>query len=231
MEALLYIILQFGFYVGLSYLAGFLMRLSSEAKLIIGVIVCIFIYGIGLSEFVFGQSVDIPSGLTNFILVAFIMLPIGYMSANPIIQSFNSRAERVFGSDEFDETYRKYAQKQYNQDKRDNADYFDAEAFRKQYHRHYHSGNYGANEQTYRQKKSFASTAQPEKYKYFKALDILDQDATADEIKSAYRKLARKYHPDVLASKGLGDAELDEAMKRMQEINAAHDWLKEEGYV
>ena len=53
--------------------------------------------------------------------------------------------------------------------------------------------------------------------KYYKALEV-SRDATKEEIKSAYRKLAMKYHPD----KNPGDAE---AAKRMQEINEAYRYL------
>ena len=47
------------------------------------------------------------------------------------------------------------------------------------------------------------------------------KDATADEIKKAYRKLARKYHPD--ANKG--DAKAEE---RFKEISEAYDVLSDE---
>jgi len=46
------------------------------------------------------------------------------------------------------------------------------------------------------------------------------RDATDKEIRSAYRKLARKYHPDV----NPGDTSAGE---RFKEINAAHDVLKD----
>ncbi len=44
-------------------------------------------------------------------------------------------------------------------------------------------------------------------------------DASEDEIKKAYRRLAKKYHPDV----NPGDAE---AERRMREINDAYDRIK-----
>lgn len=44
-------------------------------------------------------------------------------------------------------------------------------------------------------------------------------DASDEEIKSAYRKLAKKYHPDL----NPGDAE---AAKKMQQINAAYEQIK-----
>lgn len=55
---------------------------------------------------------------------------------------------------------------------------------------------------------------------YYKVLGV-DKNASAKEIKSAYRKLARKYHPDVNA--GDKDAEL-----RFKEINEANEVLSNE---
>ena len=48
----------------------------------------------------------------------------------------------------------------------------------------------------------------------------LDKSATADQIKKAYRKLARKYHPDV----NPGDATAEENFK---DINEAHEVLSD----
>ena len=47
----------------------------------------------------------------------------------------------------------------------------------------------------------------------------VSRDATDDEIKRAYRKLAREYHPDT-------HPDDPEAAKKMQEINAAYDQIK-----
>jgi molecular chaperone DnaJ len=52
---------------------------------------------------------------------------------------------------------------------------------------------------------------------HYKVLGV-DKKASADEIKKAYRKLARKYHPD----KNPGDAK---AEARFKEISLAHDVL------
>jgi len=52
--------------------------------------------------------------------------------------------------------------------------------------------------------------------KYCKVLGV-KEDASAEDVKSAYRKKAKKFHPDV---KGTGDEEL------FQEILEAYDILK-----
>jgi curved DNA-binding protein len=53
---------------------------------------------------------------------------------------------------------------------------------------------------------------------YYKILG-LERDATADQIKQAYRKLARKYHPDV--------SKEPDAEKRFKEIGEAYTVLKD----
>src|SRR5688572_27847637 len=57
------------------------------------------------------------------------------------------------------------------------------------------------------------------KYKdYYAALGV-DKKAGADEIKKAYRKLARKYHPDVSKEK--------DAKEKFQEVSEAYETLKD----
>ncbi len=52
---------------------------------------------------------------------------------------------------------------------------------------------------------------------YYKILGV-DRNASEKEIKKAYRRLARKYHPDV----NPGDKEAEEHFKK---INEAHEVL------
>ena len=53
---------------------------------------------------------------------------------------------------------------------------------------------------------------------YYKIMGV-DRDATQDEIKRSYRKLARKYHPDVSKE---ADAEL-----KFKELGEANEVLKD----
>jgi len=54
---------------------------------------------------------------------------------------------------------------------------------------------------------------------YYKVLEI-KKDASTDDIKKAYRKLARKYHPDLNPNN-------DEANKKFQQINEANEVLSD----
>ncbi len=55
---------------------------------------------------------------------------------------------------------------------------------------------------------------------YYKILGV-DKNASKDEIKKAYRKLARKYHPDTNPNDS-------EAAKKFSEINEAHEVLSDD---
>lgn len=59
---------------------------------------------------------------------------------------------------------------------------------------------------------------------YYKLLEI-DKNASDAEVKSAYRKKAREYHPDKLASKGLPDGFMKFAKEQMQQFSEAHDTI------
>src|ERR1700678_1966507 len=59
----------------------------------------------------------------------------------------------------------------------------------------------------------------PDEPDYYKALGV-GKNASDEEIKKAYRKLARKYHPD----RNQGDKQAEE---RFKEISQAHDVLSD----
>ena len=56
---------------------------------------------------------------------------------------------------------------------------------------------------------------------YYKILGV-DRDADERDIKRAYRKLAKQYHPDKVSVQGIGK---DEAEKKMAAINEAYETL------
>lgn len=59
---------------------------------------------------------------------------------------------------------------------------------------------------------------------YYKELGV-SRSATEEEIQKAYRKLARKYHPDLHANKS--DKEKEEAKQKFQQIQHAYDVLND----
>jgi DnaJ like chaperone protein len=55
----------------------------------------------------------------------------------------------------------------------------------------------------------------------------LTREATDEEVKKAFRRLAREYHPDVVANRGMGEDFQKFADEKMRAINAAYDAVKE----
>ena len=59
----------------------------------------------------------------------------------------------------------------------------------------------------------------------YKILEI-EKTATDDEVKKAYRKMVKKYHPDKL--QGLGEEHLKGANEKFQSIQSAYEKIKNE---
>lgn len=59
----------------------------------------------------------------------------------------------------------------------------------------------------------------------YKLLGVKESD-DMDSIKKAYRKLIREYHPDIVKSQGRGEAYMQEATAKTQEINQAYEMIK-----
>ena len=61
--------------------------------------------------------------------------------------------------------------------------------------------------------------------KYSKILGV-DKSADMTEIKKAYRKLAKEYHPDKMAQDGMPEEYTTFANQRISEINEAYEFMK-----
>lgn len=55
----------------------------------------------------------------------------------------------------------------------------------------------------------------------------VNQNASFDEIKSVYRKLVKKYHPDILMGQGMDEKIIKNSTIKLQEINLAYDELRQ----
>ena len=55
----------------------------------------------------------------------------------------------------------------------------------------------------------------------------IKQSVPDAEVKKAYRRLVRQYHPDKLVSRGLPEEMMEKAKARVREINGAYDQIKQ----
>ncbi len=56
----------------------------------------------------------------------------------------------------------------------------------------------------------------------------LEGNVTFQQIKSAYRELARKHHPDLLRAQGVPFNEIKDAEQMLKIINGAYEWLEKQ---
>ncbi len=59
----------------------------------------------------------------------------------------------------------------------------------------------------------------------YKLLSVSKENSMS-EVKKAYRKLVRQYHPDIIKAQGADDAYMKESTQKVQEINAAYEQIK-----
>lgn len=62
--------------------------------------------------------------------------------------------------------------------------------------------------------------------KKYKAVLGVSEDATLAEVKKAYRKLVKEYHPDKLAASGMPEDYVEFANQKIREINEAYEYLE-----
>ncbi|CZE48799.1 DnaJ domain-containing protein [Campylobacter geochelonis] len=91
---------------------------------------------------------------------------------------------------------------------------FKARNYQRYQNRNYQEQNYQNHART-----------QPGKKNPYDVLGLKD-GASFDEIRTSYRALVKKYHPDILMGKGADDEIIKAGTKKLQEINEAYEALK-----
>lgn len=76
------------------------------------------------------------------------------------------------------------------------------------------------------QRRSHAGRQRPPLSRAYATLGITEKASDAD-VKKAYRRLVRQYHPDRLVSQGLPEPMMEKAKERVREINGAYEQIKQ----
>lgn len=245
MDVVLHQIALMVLYTIITFGMGAAMRYSAEMRWLIGGVIGFVLFGVFISAGLLNAPVYFEGQVQNFLWVAVCATPLGFIVAPLIMDSLEAKSERVLGSDAFDATYRKYAQKYAKKNAEKNAEraggfrWYDAKDYH-EWRRHHQSSSEDYRQEQHRgqyqgrtHKRTGGSNSTrgiSDKDKMFSILGLTDKATDAAGIKLTYRKLARQYHPDILASQNLSEVQMDKAMRKMQEINAAYDWLEENGY-
>ena len=76
----------------------------------------------------------------------------------------------------------------------------------------------------------YANAAQNHAMNLNKAYEILEANSSDDEgtLKKKYRSLVKKHHPDIISGQGASQGIIDEATKKLQEINEAYEIIKKD---
>lgn len=74
----------------------------------------------------------------------------------------------------------------------------------------------------------YKARVQEEKISIEKAYAILESNENDDDntIKKNYRNLVKKHHPDIIAGQGASQTIIDEATKKLQDLNEAYEIIK-----
>jgi DnaJ like chaperone protein len=78
----------------------------------------------------------------------------------------------------------------------------------------------------YSQNNAYSRADQTSLVKKYSEILGVDENATMSEVKKAYRKLVKEYHPDKIASQGMPKEYEDFANQKVSEINEAYEYLK-----
>ena len=95
--------------------------------------------------------------------------------------------------------------------------------YRYSYRRGREEGGYGYG----RQEPPAYAARESDMKRYYDLLGCSESD-DFETIKKAYKNLSRKFHPDAVEGKGLGEEFVRFATQRMQEINEAYHKIKEQ---
>ncbi len=129
-----------------------------------------------------------------------------------------------------------WIQKKYGEDAHeDSRDSSDKTTFKGKW-RAYEEQAYSYHQKTRaRERQKFSGASKPKspparpltpRAKYLKTLG-LSAEASKSAIRSAYRSMAKRYHPDKYAASHHSDAKRAEASAKMRAVNEAYDWLQE----
>lgn len=242
-------IIKIGLCISLSYVMGLAAHIWWEVKIFLVFVLGAVFVGLFFQSVVSENQLSAGTAIQSVLPYIMVFTPLGYLTGHPIVKYFGDQLEAFLGSDEFDATYRQHAKHHKtafaNDDKNAFQDFFRA-------HQAETRSNSGAYyEQTkarsstpyedynqYRKSQTKQERTSPppqqdyrsDKDKMFDILGVADRNASTKVLKSAYRKQAWKYHPDVLARNNLSEVQLKKAEARMQDINHAYDWVKDNGF-
>ncbi len=167
------------------------------------------------SHWVFVEGYAGPLEMPHFKPYAALTFVLGLMLGELFRINFNSAVDAAKRSDE--EEYEAQRAKYASQES--HTDYF-----KRRREQAWGNSNYARSRAKYTQQERRYAPPKNDAQTHLAVLG-LEGRPPHKKIKSAYRKLARKFHPDTLMSKNLTAAQMKTSETRMKHINLAYDWL------